>query len=699
MTSREFQRLISYDNLLLAWRRINTARNISYKRYFRPVYYAYEWAVERNLSDLATRLRGGSYTPKSPSRVYMPKPSGLHRAITLLEIEDQILLQAVANSLASKVFVRRNKLQGKCSFSNLLQSSEGIFFVEDWRFGYGLFQKKIEQLYTDGYRWVAQFDLAAFYDTISHELLLKTVFPKTKSGEPRDRVLNWMKMWSTPRISQQFAHGIPQGPIASDVLAELFLMPVDEQMCAHHVFVRYVDDIRLFGKNEREVRSAVHHLEVLCRDRGIIPHAKKFAITPVTSAQEALGALPSMKLDDADQLPKPLPESKVVQVFRSALNGKPLRIKDKSRARFALFRGVPSRRVRGLVLKLLPHHPEHIEAMVHYLRGFGRSVTIVRECSRHLLCSPDEYVQGELFQLLAPVVTKAEARPLLEVAVGIAKSKTAGISAKWGAVGFLCRAQELGLGRYANFVLTQPATVQALVLQSVPGAALVTERYARSLLVRESVAPGLAFSEWMLANRKTLSDFGIDEAVVKTQVKNVFAEMGLLHGAGASVDPLAEIIGKRFAVPIVQVWRPLFGSEYGHALQQAKQADSLYDMARSQWLNYQNSFNHALFLALQRHLNAKVLTGACTTIGKNGELVNFGSLLDGNGKFAKAYPAIASALEMCNRRRNRLDSSHPYDSKSLRRNEPLRRIEQSHLRIQLAGAYNGIIGVCKAIGL
>ena len=247
----------SRDNLLLAWRRITTGRNLAYKKYFRPLYYAYEIALDDNLKDLHTRLRGGSFRPQQPTRIYMPKPSGLQRPLTLLPIEDQIVLQAVANLFAEKLSARRRKLEHKSVFSNIVQRPVGsIFFLQDWRVSYSLFQERIEQYFSTGFRWIAHFDLAAYYDTICHDMLLRTAFPRSTDGN-RDHILNCLKVWSAEQPASCRGHCIPQGPIGSNFLAECFLLPVDESLQKQRLrYIRYVDDIRLFGKSENQLRAA-----------------------------------------------------------------------------------------------------------------------------------------------------------------------------------------------------------------------------------------------------------------------------------------------------------------------------------------------------------------------------------------------------------------------------------------------------------
>ena len=123
-----FEKLISQSNLELAWRRITTGTNHQHKRYFRNLYYAYETALDANLSDLHERLQGGSYHPQPPTRVYLPKPSGLQRPLTLLTIEDQVVLQAIANCFALKLASKRRPLELQTVFSNILQDEQSSIF-------------------------------------------------------------------------------------------------------------------------------------------------------------------------------------------------------------------------------------------------------------------------------------------------------------------------------------------------------------------------------------------------------------------------------------------------------------------------------------------------------------------------------------------------------------------------------------------
>jgi hypothetical protein len=154
---------------------------------------------------------------------------------------------------------------------------------------------------------------------------------------------------------------------------------------------------------------------------------------------------------------------------------------------------------------------------------------------------------------------------------------------------------------------------------------------------------------------------------------------------------MGEILARRYGVDKWTGWKPLFGPEYVYALQLLSQADPVFDSGRSHWLSYQNSFNHALFIALQKHLNRKGLPGAVKTHTKGGELIAFGTLVDAAQPFAKAYPVIANAFRAVNARRNAIPGSHPYEKKGGARTHHLKKGEQNQLVKKLSLAYTEII--------
>jgi hypothetical protein len=95
-------------------------------------------------------------------------------------------------------------------------------------------------------------------------------------------------------------------------------------MSKHYVYYRYVDDIRILGKTELEVRKALVDLDILCKSIGLIPHSDKTCIKQVNSAIELLKDIPEITLyfDDGEEqsIGKKYAEKKILDAVN--LDGK-----------------------------------------------------------------------------------------------------------------------------------------------------------------------------------------------------------------------------------------------------------------------------------------------------------------------------------------------------------------------------------------
>ncbi len=169
--------LISLPNLELAWSRITTARNLQHKRMFRHLYSAYEPGRRTNLALLPEQLKGG-WKATSPIRVYMPKSSGLLRPLTLLALgRIRLSCRPLPIWSPSHSIVRsapsRSK-QRRSSATALTSAPNSIFFPPGLAVYLPSFSRARLQRHLDaGNQWIAHFDLAAFYETISHRALPK----------------------------------------------------------------------------------------------------------------------------------------------------------------------------------------------------------------------------------------------------------------------------------------------------------------------------------------------------------------------------------------------------------------------------------------------------------------------------------------------------------------------------------------------
>ena len=695
----KLSQLASRTNIELAWRRITTGGNQQYKRLYRSLYYAYEVALASNLYDLRQRILGGAFVPQRPERMYIPKASGLHRPLTLLSIEDQIVLQAFANLAGARVQARRASLQFKVVFSNILQSSDSIFFFRRWQETYSAFHDSVAAHYAAGRRWVGDFDLAAFYDTISHELLLKTIYPRT-TNDDLAWIAHCLRTWSSDSEVSGHGHGLPQGPLASDFLAECFLLPVDRAMRRSRGYVRYVDDVRLLGRSEDEVRGHLIALERICRERGLIPQTGKFAIKRAQTLDEAMGMLPSIADPHHTAGPVSMPPKKALSELRTVINGKPYRVIDKTRLRYVLFRAEADGRLLSLVLRLVPRHPEHADVFFTYLARFGYRRPIERLCRFLIDRNPYPYVRGEAWHVMARY--RAEPRAMVahspakltSRAVATAKLKNRdNFAERWGVCHFLCVSEAEAKGHYSRFLKYQAALLQALVAPVLPDGAFAKGEAVEEYLKRSNPEPGLSVCSSVTERGLSLTQLGLEETQLASQVRNTLRELGVLPGPGQAVDAIAEILHARYGVPLGKSWHQLLGAEYVHGLGLLKQAEAAFAGGRSFWLACQNSFNQTVFLALQRHFAATWHAATCTTINQKGQLVDFGVTLEASGPFSSNCPVIGSCFRDMNTRRNHLPVAHPYAKKTAVQSVYLKVKEKNRFVARLRTAYADFVAL------
>jgi len=124
-----------------------------------------------------------------------------------------------------------------------------------------------------GLVYAASFDLTACYDSLDHAVLCHFLKQLGIEQEFCDFLSNCLSRWTANdrRIYQH--HGIPQGPLGSGLLAEVVLRHFDQHYGpkANLVYLRYVDDIRLFATKEIELRRMLIRLDRLSKDIGLLP--------------------------------------------------------------------------------------------------------------------------------------------------------------------------------------------------------------------------------------------------------------------------------------------------------------------------------------------------------------------------------------------------------------------------------------------
>lgn len=239
--------------------------------------------------------------------------------------------------------------------------------------------------------------------------------------------------------------------------------------------------------------------------------------------------------------------------------------------------------------------------------------------------------------------------------------------------------------------------LQALLVPIIPNNRYGKDDVVRKLLKRTSFEPGLMLAQELVKRKLNHNNFGCKSSSLPKQVQNVFRELGLIRGPMGKVDPMGEILSKRYGIAAWDKWRDVFGGEYVHGLQILSAADAIFDSGKSKWLGLQNSFNHAMFLVVQKCMQKYKMKSVCKLIDKRGRAIDYGVLLDKNQVFPRVYPRIANGLRLSNDRRNSLRESHPYCKRSGKRTTWLTKGEQDKLKKKLKESYQEIIKLLSGV--
>ena len=94
-----FQKYFSPAHLRLAWERMIRSNGKDIKDFFGIEIYGAN--LDRNLTRLSEAIINGKFKPQRPFKYYEPKASKTHRTKSVLSIDDALVYQAIANTVAS----------------------------------------------------------------------------------------------------------------------------------------------------------------------------------------------------------------------------------------------------------------------------------------------------------------------------------------------------------------------------------------------------------------------------------------------------------------------------------------------------------------------------------------------------------------------------------------------------------------------
>jgi RNA-directed DNA polymerase len=233
-------------------------------------WWEYGEELERKLEDLHGRIHRGAYRAQPSRRKFIPKPDGRQRPLGIALLEDKIVQRALVEVL------------------------NAIYEVDFLGFSYGFRPGRSQHDALDALavgiehgkvNWVLDADIAGFFDTVSHDWLIR--FVEHRIGD--QRVIRLIRKWLKVGVMEDgvvtpSAVGTPQGAVISPLLANIYLHYVFD-LWAHRwrrrqargnvILVRYADDIVAGFEHEIDAKQFLAELHQRLAEFALTLHPDK----------------------------------------------------------------------------------------------------------------------------------------------------------------------------------------------------------------------------------------------------------------------------------------------------------------------------------------------------------------------------------------------------------------------------------------
>lgn len=132
--------------------------------------------------------------------------------------------------------------------------------------------------------YVVKADIAQFYESVEHSLLGVFLSSELDLPSPVSRAVEAV-LSATMRLPR----GLPQGPLASDILASAYLLPIDVKLAGlDRPYVRYADDYYFPAADVGDGRLVLQRLEAWLNELGLALNAEKTSVMRMTTFAEGL---------------------------------------------------------------------------------------------------------------------------------------------------------------------------------------------------------------------------------------------------------------------------------------------------------------------------------------------------------------------------------------------------------------------------
>jgi hypothetical protein len=290
MNNKSLIKYFNEKNLTLSWYRILRWNDKSSKDIFGIKSFDYDFS--NNIKKLSSDLISMEYVPTRPEKFFVPKSSLMQRTKTILNIQDAIVYQAIANMVGMLSYEKLGKnnnfvfgsvlcpevKRGELILDEMGKKEINLFFFQHYAAHYKKFAKSVNQaIVRDKVVYKLETDITGFFDSIPHYCLLSELSNKFLiEDEVLDILDNCLNMWSGTAENKTPGVGIPQSIPPSYLLANILLHELDNTIIKTGMkYCRYMDDMRVYGYSERELIEILLKIDTYLKSIGLSLNSKK----------------------------------------------------------------------------------------------------------------------------------------------------------------------------------------------------------------------------------------------------------------------------------------------------------------------------------------------------------------------------------------------------------------------------------------